>query len=30
MHLHGEGISVMMLNPQWPVRLVHKHEDGLI
>ena len=27
MHLHGEGISVMMLIPQWPVRLIYNHVD---
>ena len=28
MHLYGEGLSVMMLIPQWPVRLVYDHVDG--
>ena len=26
--LTGEGISVMMLISQWPVRLVYNHVDG--
>ena len=30
MHRHGEGMSVMLLSPQWPVRLVYNHVDGSV